>query len=231
MPNLVSTQLMSKGRILFFNEENHKYVDDLGNPYISVTTLIHKYTEEFISRLKKDNEFNYKFTSDFGQFFGKGTYRIVKDSIIFSFIRNDANRGSYSIEKFEENENEFSVDLMVIDSSLWEPLYYPIILYDNGVRVDSIHSNFDDGKSSVKYPFHGNPIVLKIGGQYQYPLFIELNKPGQYSIHAKMEIGVSIFPTQKRIFRIEKLSRDTIIFGSFENKLLQKLAIKKQPNR
>ena len=51
MPNLVSTQLMSKGRILFFNEENHKYVDDLGNPYISVTTLIHKYTEEF-----KENE-------------------------------------------------------------------------------------------------------------------------------------------------------------------------------
>lgn len=38
---------MPKGRILYFNEEEHKYTDDLGNGYISVTTLIGKYTQEF----------------------------------------------------------------------------------------------------------------------------------------------------------------------------------------
>ena len=54
MPNLVSTQLMSKGRILFFNEENHKYVDEMGNPYITVTTLMHKYTEEFINKIHEE---------------------------------------------------------------------------------------------------------------------------------------------------------------------------------
>lgn len=47
----VSNHLLPKGRIIFFNEELHKYTDDMGNPYISVTTLIHKYTEEF-----KENE-------------------------------------------------------------------------------------------------------------------------------------------------------------------------------
>ena len=32
---------------MYFNEEEHKYTDDLGNGYISVTTLIGKYTQEF----------------------------------------------------------------------------------------------------------------------------------------------------------------------------------------
>lgn len=38
---------MQKGRVIFFNEEAHKYTDDLGNTYTSVTTLIGKYTEDF----------------------------------------------------------------------------------------------------------------------------------------------------------------------------------------
>lgn len=45
--NLVGKNLQIKGRLIFFNEEQHKYTDDLGNPYISVTTLIHKYVNEF----------------------------------------------------------------------------------------------------------------------------------------------------------------------------------------
>lgn len=43
----VSQKILQKGRTIFFNEEAHKYTDDLGNKYISVTTLIGKYTEEF----------------------------------------------------------------------------------------------------------------------------------------------------------------------------------------
>ena len=43
----VSQKILQKGRSIFFNEEAHKYTDDLGNGYISVTTLIGKYTEEF----------------------------------------------------------------------------------------------------------------------------------------------------------------------------------------
>lgn len=43
----VSEKILPKGRIIYFNEEAHKYTDDLGNGYISVTTLIGKYTEEF----------------------------------------------------------------------------------------------------------------------------------------------------------------------------------------
>ena len=43
----VSEKILPKGRILYFNEEEHKYTDDLGNGYISVTTLIGKYTQEF----------------------------------------------------------------------------------------------------------------------------------------------------------------------------------------
>lgn len=39
--------LIPKGRQIFFNEEAHKYTDDLNNNYISVTTLIHKYVNEF----------------------------------------------------------------------------------------------------------------------------------------------------------------------------------------
>lgn len=46
----VSQKLLPKGRTIFFNEELHRYTDDLGNTYVSVTTLIGKYTEEF----KKD---------------------------------------------------------------------------------------------------------------------------------------------------------------------------------
>lgn len=45
--NLVGKSLQIKGRLIFFNEEAHKYSDDLGNNYISVTTLIHKYVNEF----------------------------------------------------------------------------------------------------------------------------------------------------------------------------------------
>lgn len=51
MKNSISNQLLPKGRTLYFNEELHKYTDDFGNPYISVTTLVHKYVEEF-----KENE-------------------------------------------------------------------------------------------------------------------------------------------------------------------------------
>lgn len=43
----VSEKILPKGRILYFNEEEHKYTDDLGNIYISTTTLIGKYTTEF----------------------------------------------------------------------------------------------------------------------------------------------------------------------------------------
>lgn len=43
----VSEKILPKGRILYFNEEEHKYTDDLGNGYISVTTIIGKYTQEF----------------------------------------------------------------------------------------------------------------------------------------------------------------------------------------
>lgn len=43
----VSQKILPKGRTIYFNEELHKYTDDLGNTYISVTTLIGKYTEEF----------------------------------------------------------------------------------------------------------------------------------------------------------------------------------------
>ena len=34
-------------RTIYFNEKLHKYTDELGNAYISVTTLIDKYTEKF----------------------------------------------------------------------------------------------------------------------------------------------------------------------------------------
>lgn len=43
----VSQKLLPKGRTIYFNEEAHKYTDDLGHGYISVTTLIGKYTTEF----------------------------------------------------------------------------------------------------------------------------------------------------------------------------------------
>lgn len=43
----VSKKILPKGRAIYFNEEEHKYTDDLGNGYISVTTLIGKYTTEF----------------------------------------------------------------------------------------------------------------------------------------------------------------------------------------
>lgn len=44
---LVSQKILPKGRSIYFNEEAHKYTDDLGNNYISVTTLIGKYTVDF----------------------------------------------------------------------------------------------------------------------------------------------------------------------------------------
>lgn len=43
----VSKQKLPKGRTMYFNEEAHKYTDDLGNTYISTTTLIGKYTVDF----------------------------------------------------------------------------------------------------------------------------------------------------------------------------------------
>lgn len=43
----VSKKMLPKGRTIYFNEEAHKYTDDLGNGYISVTTLIGKYTVDF----------------------------------------------------------------------------------------------------------------------------------------------------------------------------------------
>ena len=41
------TQLVPKGRLLYFNEEVHKYKDDLDQPYTSTTTVVGKYTEDF----------------------------------------------------------------------------------------------------------------------------------------------------------------------------------------
>lgn len=43
----VSETLLPKGRTIFFNEELHKYTDDLNHAYTSVTTVIGKYTEDF----------------------------------------------------------------------------------------------------------------------------------------------------------------------------------------
>ena len=43
----IENSLIPKGRTLYFNEEAHKYTDDLNNEYISVNTLIGKYTNEF----------------------------------------------------------------------------------------------------------------------------------------------------------------------------------------
>ena len=50
----VSEKILPKGRILYFNEEEHKYTYDLGNGYISVTTLIGKYTQEFKKEEKSE---------------------------------------------------------------------------------------------------------------------------------------------------------------------------------
>lgn len=38
---------MPKGRTIYFDEEKHKYTDDLGNTYISTTTLLGKYIADF----------------------------------------------------------------------------------------------------------------------------------------------------------------------------------------
>lgn len=38
---------MEDSRIIYFNEQEHKYTDDLGNAYTSCTTLISKYYEKF----------------------------------------------------------------------------------------------------------------------------------------------------------------------------------------
>ena len=43
----MSIELIPKGRILYFNEEHHKYTDDLNQLYTSTTTVIGKYTEDF----------------------------------------------------------------------------------------------------------------------------------------------------------------------------------------
>jgi len=43
----MSQELIPKGRILYFNEEHHKYTDDLNQKYTSTTTVIGKYTEDF----------------------------------------------------------------------------------------------------------------------------------------------------------------------------------------
>lgn len=40
-------QLIPKGRTIYFNEEKHRYTNELGIPYISATTIIGKYTEDF----------------------------------------------------------------------------------------------------------------------------------------------------------------------------------------
>lgn len=38
---------MANKHLMYFNEELHKYTDDLGNPYTSTTQLLHKYIPEF----------------------------------------------------------------------------------------------------------------------------------------------------------------------------------------
>ena len=47
MKTTVSNTLIPKGRILYFNEEEHKYTDDLNSVYTSCTTLIGKYHGKF----------------------------------------------------------------------------------------------------------------------------------------------------------------------------------------
>lgn len=45
--------LIPKGRILYFDEENHKYTDDIKTAYTSTTTIIGKYYEKFDSSKEK----------------------------------------------------------------------------------------------------------------------------------------------------------------------------------
>ena len=46
----LSSRLVPKGRTLYFNEELHKYTDDLETNYTSTTTVIGKYHEKFDSK-------------------------------------------------------------------------------------------------------------------------------------------------------------------------------------
>ena len=39
--------LIPKGRVIYFNEEEHKYSDNFNNIYTSTTTLVGKYHEKF----------------------------------------------------------------------------------------------------------------------------------------------------------------------------------------
>lgn len=57
MPKTVSNSalkynLVPKGRILYFDEENHRYYDDVETPYTSTTTVIGKYYEKFDKKAK-----------------------------------------------------------------------------------------------------------------------------------------------------------------------------------
>ena len=57
MQNQLSTsslkyKLVPKGRILSFDEELHKYTDDVNTPYTSTTTIIGKYYEKFDKKAK-----------------------------------------------------------------------------------------------------------------------------------------------------------------------------------
>jgi len=45
-------RLITKGRIITFDEEAHKYTDDINTPYSSVTTIIGKYYEKFDKKAK-----------------------------------------------------------------------------------------------------------------------------------------------------------------------------------
>lgn len=181
---------------------------------------------------EKNNRFKYDFGSCLGSDFGSGTYYIVKDTIIFNFIKTEVKRGSFDVELVENLGNEIALNLTVVDSATKKPIvFYSAALYENEVLIGGTEGDID-GEASVKRPFNGNPIILKIEYFEQYPVTIELNEPGAYSINIEMVSGApKIIPSQEWIFRIEKMDENEILLGNFENEELQKTLNRKKPRK
>lgn len=171
-------KIQPKNRNLYFNEEQHKYTDELGTNYISVTTLINKYINEFkvekvaeaCERIGK-NPNHHKYLI----YAGKSKKQILQE---WKQINKDAcekgtKKHNYLENIIRKSTNYNATELGFINDKLY--------------TIDDIIKSHNFGKLNMSY-------FKRCGLEEKYPKIFELLKSFNeigYNIYS--EIGVYNF--------------------------------------
>jgi hypothetical protein len=159
-------------RILYFNEEKHKYTDEFSNPYISTTTLIGQYGNEF-EAIKMANRCANAGKHGNPKYIGKTAEQLIKE---WDINRDTAcDKGS---RKHDYLEN------IVKDATCYKHVFGTRFINDKLYTIKDIMQDKSIGRVDLEY-------FATCGLNTKYPKIYELLRTfasSGYSLYA--EIGV-----------------------------------------